>query len=398
MAQPTAPRTQNTDLAGLIIAVACGLSITAAALFLGVVPFIRALSGSRDFVVYWATGHQLLRHLDPYDPRMMGLLEHAAGFTGHGSYYMRNPPWSLPLTLPLGFLSAGVAALPWSFLMLVLAMLSVRALWTMLGRPGNYVQWLGYAFPPALQCVVMGQTSLLLLIGLVFFLRWHRSQPFWAGASLWFCTLKPHLFLPWGVALLLWIVVARAWRVVGGAVAAMAASCLVTEAIDPHAWSQYLHWARTSGISHEFIPCLSIAFRNFVHPTVEWLAFVPAMLACLWALVYFWPRRHTWDWMTHGNLLILVSILVAPYCWFYDQCLAMPALLAAAAGCRSRKVLALLAIIYLAVVIQPYVFTVDLASRLYLWPAPAWLIWYLLARRSAQRSAPVVPAPASAVS
>jgi hypothetical protein len=396
MAPAAIQQKQQPDIAGLIIAVACGLSLTAAALFLGVIPFERALSGSRDFVVYWATGQQLLHHLDPYDPRMMGLLEHAAGFTGHGSYYMRNPPWALPLTLPLGLIPASIAAMPWSLLMLGIALLCVRMLWKMLGRPDNYVQWFGYAFPAALQCVIMGQTSLFLLMGLVLFLRLHRSRPFWAGASLWFCTLKPHLFLAWGVAFLLWIVVARAWRILGGAVAAMAASCVVTEAIDPRAWSQYLHWVRTSGISHEFIPCLSIEFRNLVHPTAEWLAFLPGGLACIWAIVYFWPRRHTWDWMTDGNLLMLVSLVVAPYCWFYDQCLAMPALLAAAAVCRSRKVLAALGVIYLVVVIQPYVFTVDLGSRLYLWPAAAWLIWYLMARRSAERSSAALTVDAAA--
>lgn len=388
MGQPTASRKSDTDIAGLIVAVACGLAIAITALYLAVIPFNRSLSTSRDFVFYWAAGQQVLHHLNPWDARMMSQVEHAAGFTPQGSYYMRNPPWSLPLAVPLGLLPARVAALPWSLLMLALALLSARALWSMLGRPGNSVQWLGYAFPPALQCVVMGQTSLLPLAGLVLFLRLHRSRPFWAGAALWFCTLKPHLFLPWAVALCVWIVSCRAWHILLGTAAAMGGSCLVTEALDPQAWSQYFQWARTSGISQQYVPCLSVELRNLLRPGAEWLAFVPVLVASVWAFAYFWPRRHTWDWLHDGNLLILVSLAAAPYCWFYDQCLAMPALLAAVTCTRSRIVLGGLGVLYLLTQFQPYVFNLHLSSPLYLWTAPAWLAWYLWARASAVRPAP----------
>lgn len=378
------PPEQRTGYAELIIAAACGLSIAISALFLGVIPLVRSLAGSRDYVVYWATGHQLLRHANPFDPVAMGALEHAAGYTGTGSYYMRNPPWSLPLTLPLGFFPARAASLPWSLLMLVLLIVCARALWSQLGRPANHVQWLGYAFPAALECVIMGQTSLFLLVGMVGFLRWHRTRPFRAGAALWLCTLKPHLLIPWAVVLLLWIFYSRSYRILLGAFSALGISILVTSLIDPHAWSQYLYWARHSGISHEFIPCLAIEYRNLVNPHNEMLAFLPAMISIGFAIGFFLQRRRSWDWMRDGNALILVSLLVAPYCWLYDQCLAMPAIMAAAAGTGSRKVLAALGLLYLFLTLQPYLFHIALDSRWYLWPAPAWLIWYIFARQTAR--------------
>lgn len=138
---------KKADVADLLIAFACGLTIASTALFLALLPLARHLAGSRDFVVYWATGQQLVHHANPFDTVAMGQLEHAAGFTGKGSYFMRNPPWSLPLALPLGFMGAQVAALPWSFLMLGLLVLSVRILWKMFGRPGTHIEWLGYCFP-----------------------------------------------------------------------------------------------------------------------------------------------------------------------------------------------------------------------------------------------------------
>ena len=377
---------KRADFADLSMALACGLAIASTALFLAVLPLIQHLAGSRDFVVYWATGQQLAHHANPFDAAAMDRLEHAAGFTGTGSYFMRNPPWSLPLALPLGFMSARVAALPWSLLMLGLLALSVRMLWTMFGRPRTHIEWLGYCFPPALICVIAGQTALFLLMGLTLFLRLHRTRPFWAGAALWLCTLKPHLFLPWAAVLLLWIVVERQWRIVAGAVAALAASCALTTIIDPAAWSQYLHWAHRSGISHEFMPCFSVLLRDTVNPAAHWLVFVLPAIGCVWALAYFWPRRHRWDWMEHGNLVMLVSILVAPYCWIWDHSLAIPALLYGAWQSPSRKVLAALAVLLIALELQPYVFQVGLNSKLFLWPAVAWILWYVVALRSARRA------------
>lgn len=397
---PPQPSTQRprADFADIAIALACGLAITSTALFLGVIPLIRSLAGSRDFIVYWATGQQLVHHADPYDPHLLGILEHSAGLTRAGTFYMRNPPWSLPFTLPLGFLPARVASLPWSLLLLALFILSIRELVKMFGLSGNRLEILGYCFPPALICVIMGQTSMFLLVGLVGFLRLHRSRPFWAGACLWLCTFKPHVFVPFGLVLLVWIFVTRTYRVLAGGLAAMAASCLVTEWLDPHAFGQYLYWARHSGITGEFIPCLSVELRNLIDPRAEWIAFVPCILGGLWALAWYWPRRRNWDWIEHGNVLMLVSVVVAPYCWIYDQSVALPALLFAISLAPSRRMMAILALLFLGVEIMTYTVFWEFHA-IFLWPGPAWLIWYLFARRSARRAAdsqPLMTAEASA--
>lgn len=374
-------------LADIVMAAACGLSLTSTAVALLVLPLGHSFAGSRDFAIFWATGQQLVHHGNPWSAAGMGALERSAGFTGHGSYFMRNPPWALPLTLPLGLFSARVAALPWSLLLLAVLALALGTLWKTFGRPRNPIDWLGYCFPPALICAAMGQTSIFPLLGIALFLRFHRSRPFWAGAALWFCTLKPHLFLPFGVALLLWIVVSRSYRIVLGALAALAVSCLVAGVLDPAAWTQYLDWARHSGISQEAVPCLAVTLRAWLAPSAAWLGFVPAAVACLWAAAWFWPRRHAWDWLGDGGLLLLVSLLVAPYCWINDQCLALPALLFAASKINSRWLLTALGGLCFLLALQ--VFAVGrLNSAWYLWPAPAWVAWYLLARASVRRTAP----------
>ena len=50
-----------------------------------------------------------------------------------------------------------------------------------------------------------------MLLGLVLFLRLHRSSPFLAGVSLWLCLLKPHLFVPFGIVLIVWAIVTRSY-------------------------------------------------------------------------------------------------------------------------------------------------------------------------------------------
>lgn len=373
------------SLSDIVISAACGLSLTSTAIALLVLPLGHNFAGSRDFAIFWATGRQLVRHGNPWNAAAMGALERAAGFTGHGSYFMRNPPWTLPLTLPLGFFSARAAALPWSLLLLAVLAAALGMLWKAFGRPRNPIDWLGYCFPPALICAAMGQTSIFPLLGIALFLRFHRSRPFWAGTALWFCTLKPHLFLPFGVALLLWIVVSRSYRIVLGAGTALAISCLVTGILDPAAWTQYLDWARQSGISNEAVPCLAVALRARIAPSAAWLDFVPAAVACLWAVVWFWLKRNEWSWLDDGGLLLLVSLLVAPYCWINDQCLALPALLFAASRTRSRWLLTALGGLCFLLALQVFVVG-RLNSAWYLWPAPAWFAWYLLARTAARRA------------
>jgi hypothetical protein len=355
-------KTDRSDFADLMIGVACGFVLIVTTLLLAVLAQKGGLPSSCDFASYWATGQQLAHHANPYDASVMGDLERTAGYTGQCSYYMRNPPWALPLVLPLGYVSARIAVLPWSLLMLGLLFLSVQLLQPVLGLSG----WQ---------------------------LRLHRTRPLLAGAALWLCTLKPHLFLPFGVILLVWIILTRSYRILLGAATAAVVSCLAALWIDPAGFSQYWRWAHDSGISAQPVPCLGVLLRRLIDPGAQWLVFVPAILACAWALAYFWPRRASWDWIEHGSLLMLVSIVAAPYCFLFDQSLALPAVLYAASRTSSRRMLAALAVLYLLVEIVPW-FHFGPTAYFYswLWQAPAWLAWYVLARRSTQQDASPVAA------
>jgi uncharacterized protein len=340
-------------------------------------------AGSRDFVQYWAAGHQLIHHANPYDRATILPMERAVGFpSGLPAFIMPNPPSALLLVLPLGFLGPVAAELVWLALLLACLVASVRMVWIMHGRPKNQLHWLGYSFAPALSCLLSGQVTIFLLLGLALFLRFHRSRPFLAGVSLWLCMLKPHLFLPFGVVLIVWVILTRSYKILVGTVVALGVSSAVALMLDPLVWVQYGQMMSTARINRLVIPCLSIMLRQKLSPNTIWLQYLPAVLGCVWALTYFRRHRDDWDWIEHGSLLMLVSLLFAPYTWFMDQAILIPALLHAAYVTRSRNLLAVLALASAIIEIAILRGLPLLQSVFYLWTAPGWLVWYLCATRA----------------
>lgn len=368
---------------GLLVSV-CGLAAIGTLVCFVLVHVSAAMGGNRDFVVYWATGQQLVHHANPYDAAALHDIEHAAGLPAKYSVgYMRNPPWALPLAWPLGLLSLRAATLCASLLLVAAFAASARILIGLYGCRDRMVQALVWLFAPALICLIWGQTSLLVLLGIAIFLRFRGTRPFLAGAALWLCTLKPHLLLPVAVVLLAWIVVTRGYQILAGGAAAFLLSVLVTMWVDPQAWSQYTRMLGYSGVESDPIPSLSVLLRTHIAPNFIALQFVPAAVACVWALVYFWKRRRSWDWLRDANLLLLVSIVATPYAYVNDHVVVLPAIVFAAVRTSSRPLLAVLA---LASTVLEIAFFANYWSRTPIYwatvlAAPFWLVWYWFASR-----------------
>ena len=375
----------RVDFADIMVAAVAGIAFAFVAVYLCVLPFSVDFAGVRDFVSYWATGQQLVHHADPYDSDAIMRIEHAVGLK-EGVLLMRNPPWALVVAYPLGFTGVRVGALLWCLCLLGCLVISVDLIRAIHGSPENYLHWIGLSLPPAVICLIMGQSALLCLLGLALFLRFHRTRPFVAGMSLWFCTLKPHLFVPFAVVLLVWVACERSYRILAGCATAFGLSCAAGYLLYPSAWARYLQMMSAPEFHAQFIPCLSQAVRLWLLPQAVWLQYLPTALTCIWAVYHFWSRRGVWDWSQQGGIVILVSLVTAPYCYVYDQGLAVPALLQAAYATRSRPLLAILGIAGLVIEVEMRFFTVT--SAFYLWTAPMWLAWYLLAnaRKTEERA------------
>ena len=251
--------------------------------------------GKRDFVSYWTAGHQLLHHADPYGSAAILKEERSVGFPADSqSLIMRNAPWALCLVMPLGLLGLRMGALVWTLLLGGCLFAALHLLWVMHGRPENKRHLLGYGFGPAIVCVLGGQTAVIALLGLVLFLRFHRERPWVAGAALWLCAMKPHLFLSFGVAVAAWVAGRRAYRILAGLGVTLLVSSLLATWLDPAVWGQYAQMMRCAGLEGEFLPCIGVALRFAIRRESMWIEYVPAVLGCVWAAAYYARRRRQW--------------------------------------------------------------------------------------------------------
>lgn len=336
----------------------------------------------KDFICFWAAGRLLLNHANPYDAAAVFALEKSAGYSAAQPLIMWNTPYSLWLSILSALFSPIKGAAFWILLVTGSIVASIRMLWNIHGRPPDRLHLLGYLFAPTFACTVFGQMSSFLLLGVVGFLYWHRRRPLLAGPCISLLALKPQVVLPFGLVLLVWIVIGKRYRVLLGAMAGMAMAMAVPLWFRPSIWLDYLPIYHTAVDSSIIIPTVSSLLRIGIARNVQWLQFVPAILGGIWAVVYFARHKVDWDWNRHAPLLLLVSVFVAPYSWFFDEIVVLPAILAAA-YCSAEHDRSLLgfAILDVAALLLIF-FTVPVQSGAYIWTTTAWLGWYLFATRS----------------
>ncbi|HVU48381.1 MAG TPA: glycosyltransferase family 87 protein [Terracidiphilus sp.] len=344
----------------------------------------------RDFIQYWAAGRQLAHGLNPYDVPAILHIEQSVGMDGNSPKVSLSPPVALEFALPLGHLGAKAGLISWLLVELACAGLAAWALWFLHGRPDSRYHLLVFAFPPALACLMAGQLGLFFLLGIALFLHLHNKRPWLAGAALLFCALKPHLFLPCLLVLLLWSAHRRNFRVVAGFLAALAASSALSLAIAPHAWQQYFAMLHSARLADIFIPTVSVSLRFLIDRDARWLEFLPEAAACVWAAWYYWSRRDRWRWTEQGLLLLLVSALCVPYAWFTDEAILFPAILAAIYRAeKSTRAWILLGVITATSLIG-VLWEIPLPSAFYVWTTPAWFAWFLYAMRSNQSASTAI--------
>jgi hypothetical protein len=338
-------------------------------------------AGTSDFIEYWASGKQLLGHGNPYSANDIGNLEHSAGFLKDDPLIMWNPPYALPLTLLPGLFEAKLAHRIWLLMLAFYLLLSIKLVSNMNDRGKTWIPLFACSFGPALICLLVGQMSVLVLLGLVLFLYFNQDHPVFAGASLWLCLLKPQLFVPCMLVMFAWIITTKRYAILVGAIAMLVAATATAYFFDPLVFQHYTQMIHTTRLGLT-IPCLSIIFRKIVSPTSVWVQYIPAIAGSLWALNYFRIHRKGWDWKEQGLLLILVSVMVAPYTWLLDQAILIPSLIHGATKTTSPVLIAVLALANTAVCIGVVGSESVLHSLYFVWTAPFWLAWYLFAVRS----------------
>jgi hypothetical protein len=330
-----------------------------------------------DYIGYWASGQQLLHHANPFDADALQRLETSAGYDRVAPSITPSPPVTFLLLLPIGMLGAWPGLIAWGMAMIAAIAASIWMLWQLNGKPDSLLPLLGFLYAPTWVCIFGGQIGVFFMVSVTAFFFFLNKRPLLAGAVLLPCVMKPHLFLAFAVTLLCWSIARHVWRVPAGLALALAASTAVTLYFDPHVFAHYFASLRDTAVGSRVTPTLPMLLRDTIAPGAAWIEFAPAVLACVWAAWYYVRHRAQWDWMQEGLLVLIVARLCAPYAWFSDESILLPAVMTLLLRGRALWLVALIAGIELA---QVYA-RADMKTYAYAWTAPAWLLCWLYANR-----------------
>ena len=309
-------------------------------------------------------------------------LEKSAGYSDTQVLLMRNPPYALWLSILAGTARPVKAAAFWILLIVASIIASVRMLWMLApdARPIGFTCW----------DICLPRRSLVLSLG-----RFPASYCLASSAS--FTGIAAGRSSR-GCALRCWRLSRRSsfplvWSYWCGLSFAGSTGWL---------WGRFMEWRwrwrcrygsdlrfcriifplfKNAVADSVFIPTISTLVRIGIGQHVRWVQFVPAILGGIWAIVYFARQKTQWDWNRQGPLLLLVSVCVAPYSWFPDEIVVLPAILAAAYCCAERDRSLVVAILDAAALLLVFC-GVRVQTGAYIWTTTAWLGWYLFATRS----------------
>jgi hypothetical protein len=302
-----------------------------------------------DFIEYWTAGHLLQQHKNPYSIIEVFRFQHSLGWREPVPLIPLNPPWTLALFIPLGFLTSYTAAwLVWVSLLIAASALSSRMLMDLyfndLKIPeisdGNFHRALfAFTFYPVLLSLKFAQTTPVVLLGVAGFLYFqHKRWETVAGLMLALTSLKPNLvYLLW-LAVLLRSIQRRSSRNIGGAVIGITVLSVISIGSDHCAITEYYNLTR-SLLPGLLRPGITGGIQTLfkLHNSI-WLASIPLTAGISWFMIYWWSHLNCWSWARSTPILVSMSILTTPYGWLFDQAvLAVPIIAVAAGHARMRK-------------------------------------------------------------
>ena len=298
-----------------------------------------------DFISYWAAGHLFLTGFNPYSPDALLALERAHGWP-FPPFVMLCPPWTLPLAALLGAVPMHAARVVWLVISIALNAFSAAGLWMYFGG-GKRRLWIALlvalTFLPMGSAEHLGQITPLVLASITGFLLLQRSRwDFLAGAVLLGFGFKPHLlYLVW-IALLLWVVQTRRWKIIAGAGASYVLALSVALLYN----NQALHYFGNSyGAAINTVCGMGGALRIVFGMQHVWLQYLVPAIGLLWFIGYWRRNGQAWSWRDHLPLLLVVSLASSPYCWAHDFILILPALISLAVRQAWRSILVLISYI-----------------------------------------------------
>jgi hypothetical protein len=280
----------------------------------------------QDLAQYWAAAHLLRKN--PYSMELTRQFQELAGI--HSTPLVtKMPPWALITILPLGLFGYHVSFALWAVMsVLILGGCTYAIAHSIRSTPSNAPAILPFIFGPTFVLLMLGQYTVLVLLGAVLFcflVRQNREKL--AGASLLFLVGKPHIALLFLIALALWIAYRRRWTIFFAGFTTFISASLLALLINPQVFHQFRE--RSLLVVHETESYPNVG--GVLYSISGWhsIALLPQVLGVLWVIYYWWKNRAGWEWEYHGSVVLLVSVTCSYYSYPYDEILALPALIIA---------------------------------------------------------------------
>jgi hypothetical protein len=276
--------------------------------------------GNGDFIGYWSAVYQIRRGHNPYDPKEMMNVQQTAANSGLDFAVMT---WNLPtlfvFLLPLAWLSFTAARSAW-LVINVIILLAASLMLARLYLPPGGKPLLGFYllvlfFPQVILTLVMGQVTLLVLLGLASsMILIKKGHWFWAGAALILTSVKPQIAFLAAPYLLILMVYRRKWQGWLGMLAAGGACMGALFVFRPN-WV-----ADTWGLT-------SMVPNNWATPTIGGLlSYWRVTDAARYLIVVFlplaWVLARPQSAIRMESAVALLTVITVPtsfFGWGYDQ-------------------------------------------------------------------------------
>lgn len=344
-----------------------------------------------DFFHFWVSGNQNFYGLNPFDPQTIEqMLIQEGGIPIQTSIPVTlNPPWVLSIFMPFGLLEYSSSRMIWLILTIGIILLSAQVLWQVYSGQKNK-RWFGilavFIFSSTISSIEKGQITIFVLLGLTGFLYFIvlKKNDWLAGACLSLASFKPQLVLLFWLALLIWVIQQRRWKILLSVIIAILFLAMVTILFNPLVFQQYFTMLHSYGISEWANPTIGTYLRYFWFGLdVFWPQFLPTLVGVVWFL-YYWMRHYkSWNWLNELPVILLASVLTSPYAWTYDQVILIPAIIQATVWIAvdwKRNATIIIVISYLALNLLNLLLHTKLDEFWFIWLTPALLILYLITR------------------
>jgi len=283
-----------------------------------------------DFLGYWAAAKLFVSGADPYSHSAGIALERAQIHTSFSLPLLMifNPPWALPLIAPFAAFGYHTGRIAWLAASMVINGVLALCLWRYWGGRRRAV-WVAIGiiatFLPMHDSECLGQVGPFILASVTAFLFLTRSRrDFLAGVVLLGFGIKPQLLYLVFVAVALWAIQNRRWKMFAGAALSFSVSTATALMVNSNLLA---YWSNTYRVAVGVSSGIGGVLRGIFGAGHMWLQFLPCAVGAIW-FAWYWRRyRREWDWQARLPLLVMVSVTTSVHFWEHDAILMLPAMM-----------------------------------------------------------------------